>query len=289
MIELAPQTDVSANRNALLAGDIRALRAVQYGATNPQEPHGRVRWSMPRLNAFAARVIDAHYSRLQAAPARQSIHASAANGELVNPARAGAVDSDPRRIADHFSIGDRCELFFHFSAERRLDAGLIHSNDTSAAAATLSVTRSLQFALGNLGFPILLFRNLARNVSPAAEYLQRSARCRRPPILTWGQLDDLITHAGSAPFLFSLYAVVPIHDLIALDLEKPATFDRAWVASVDPSSGNWYAVEANGPVTVCRKDGWFTSGSEFCRSLADGDSARSAHYHASVRNQVAAT
>jgi hypothetical protein len=137
-----------------------------------------------------------------------------------------AAERDDSSVADLFASYDRCELLFRFSAERWLDDALVFSHRPWPQASELAITANLQFALNNLGYTIGEFRKASGNRHPADRALPRHARRRRAPIISHEQLAEIIDNACSTSFLFCLYAIVPIPDLIALDLSRPVTFEK---------------------------------------------------------------
>ena len=122
------------------------------------------------------------------------------------------------------------------------------------------------------------------NRHPADRPLSHHARRRRAPIIAYEQLAEIIDNACSTSFLFCLYAIVPIPDLIALDLSRPVTFEKCWVATMDPINGTFFDVPANGPVTVKPEDGRFLSGGHLRWSPENICGLQTPYYHASVRN-----
>jgi hypothetical protein len=112
--------------------------------------------------------------------------------------------------------------------------------------------------------------------------LPRNARRRRAPIISHEQLAEIIDNACSTSFLFCLYAIVPIPELIALDLSRPVTFEKCWVATMDPINGTFFDVPANGPVTVKPEDGRFLSGGHLRWSPENICCLHTPYYHAAV-------
>jgi len=147
----------------------------------------------------------------------------------------------------------------------------------------LAVTGNLQFALNNLGYTIGEFRKASGNRHSADSVLPRNARRRRAPVISHEQLAEIIDNACSTAFLFCLYAIVPIPDLIALDLSRPVTFEKCWVATMDPINGTFFDVPANGPVTVKPEDGRFLSGGHLRWSPENICGLHTPYYHASVK------
>ena len=268
-------------------------------------------WSLKSLNALAARIIDARYDgndvdeAMEAefppsecwdtwhhvvAPEVRGLFQQAGvtdDDAVVDAIRSGwedhAADRDETSVSDLFASYDRCELLFRFSAEQWLDDALVYSHRPWPEAGELAVTHNLQFALANLGYTIGEFRKLSGN-RHAANWPVPPTRRQRPQIITPDQLVEIIDNACSTSFLFCLYAVVPIPDLIALDLTKPVTFEKCWVATMDPINGTFHDVAANGPVTIAPGDGRFLAGGHLRWSPENICCLHTPHYHASVRN-----
>jgi hypothetical protein len=78
---------------------------------------------------------------------------------------------------------------------------------------------------------------------------------------------------------------VPIPELIALDLSRPVTFEKCWVATMDPTNGTFFDVSANGPVTVKPEDGRFLSGGHLRWSPENICGLHTPHYYAPISNQ----
>ncbi|KUR75291.1 hypothetical protein [Novosphingobium sp. Fuku2-ISO-50] len=302
--------------DAFLASETGSAWIARLAGAMPHTRYWRDRsdfWPLKQLNALAARIIDAHYEgqdvecamEAEFPPAEfgdtwhheiaphlrdqlDAVGIGDTDGEIRAAIRSAwdnaAADRDDSRVADLFASHDRCELLFRFSTAQWPVDSLIHSHKPWPEPSALSVTRNLQLALSNLGYTITEFRKRSKNRHPAAEYLQRSARRRRAPIVTWDQLNELIENACSTSFLFCLNAIVPIPDLIALDLGKPVTFDKCWVASLDPVNGTFQDAEANGPVRVRPEDGRFLSGGHLRWSPENICALYPPFYHASVRN-----
>jgi len=263
MIRAFPDQADFANVDALLAGRTTAARISGTGQPAPLWRGRNPGWSLGQLNAFAARIIDAHYAG----------------------AGTGCFEG---QVADLFASHDRCEVLFCFSAEPSLTDGLIHSNGILRGAPGLLITRALQFALCSLGYRVNEFRKASRNVNAAQEYLQRGARLRRAPIVGWDRLNALIDNTASPAFVFCLHALVPITDLIGLDLGRPVTLQGCRVATLDPQTAAFAHVEADGPVTVRYGEGRFLSGGHLRLSPLQAGLLDQAACEASVSNRTAA-
>lgn len=309
-----PEPGVLADADAFLASASGDAWLASLAENFPHSRYYRDRsdcWSLKQLNALAARIIDALYdggdveeameAQLPPAGFWSTWHHEVApevrsflreqgmteEGEIFDAIRDGwedhAAARDDSRVGDLFASHDHCELLFRFSTERWLDDALVYSHRPWPEAAELGVTPNLQFALANLGYTVTEFRKASGNRRPAERPLPRRAR-RRAPIVTYEQLAEIIDNACSTSFLFCLYAVVPIPDLIALDLAKPVTFETCWVATLDPLGGTFQDVPANGPVTVNPADGRFLSGGHLRWSPENICGLHTPHYRARVRN-----
>jgi len=317
LIPAFPEHADLADIDAFLASEPGADWIAQLAKAVPHTRYWRNRsdcWSLKQLNGLAAKIIDAHYEGQDAECAMEAQFSPAEFGDTWHYQVAGplrdqldaasigdtdreirdairsaweddAADRDDSRVADLFASHDRCELLFRFSTKQWLDDCLIHSRKPWPEASSLSITCNLQFALSNLGYTITEFRKRSANQHSAAEYLQRSLRRRRAPIVTWDQLNELIENACSTSFLFCIYAIVPIPDLIGLDLSKPVTFEKCWVATMDPINGTFHDVEANGPVTVGPNDGRFLSGGHLRWAPENICALHTPYYHGPVRNR----
>lgn len=269
-------------------------------------------WPLQRLNALAAAIIDASYAGqsiddamtaiLPPADADDTWHYEVAphvgaslreagvdgDDDLLDAIRWAWADetaaNDHSTVADLFDSHDRCELLFRFSTEPWLEDALVFSHRPWPAASELMITANLQAALANLGYTIEAFRKISGNRHRADRILPGSAHRRRAPIITPEQLTEVIDNACSTSFLFCFYAVVPVDDLIALDLERPVTFDRCWVATMDPINGTFFDVPAAGAVTVKPMDGRFLAGGHLRWSPEHICGLHTPHYHARVHN-----
>src|SRR3546814_5225675 len=84
---------------------------------------------------------------------------------------------------------------------------------------------------------------------------------KRPDrLVSPAELEEIIDNSCAQYFLFALYAIIPVQELIDIDLKKPMTFSSAAVASYNPFSGTFHEVRVNRPITVTPKDGELRSG-----------------------------
>lgn len=197
--------------------------------------------------------------------------------------RNSAGDADHSKVTDLFESYDYCELLFRFSRGRYVEDTLITSHKPWSDFGELAITPDLQFALNNLGYTVGQYRKASRNTHDAYQPLS-STHPRRDPIVSIPQLQELVDNACSQYFHFYLYAIVPLTDLMALDLDKPITFEKCWVATSDCINGTFHDVPSNGPVTVNTQDGTLISGGHMSYSPDDICGLYTPHYRSHIRN-----
>jgi hypothetical protein len=194
-----------------------------------------------------------------------------------------AAEADDSTVTDLLGSYDYCQLLFRFSQGEYVEDTMIVSHKPWSDPSELAVTDDLQFALNNLGYTIGQFRAACHNKHKAYKPL-KTRRARRKPIIDPAKLREAIENACSQYFHFYLFAIVPITDLIALDLANPITFDKCWVATANCYSGTFHDVPASGPVTVNPTDGVLLSGAQMAYSPDEVCGLYTPHYHANVRN-----
>lgn len=204
--------------------------------------------------------------------------------DSVYPAwRETASNNDDSKVTDLFASYDYCELLFRFSEGEYVEDTMITSHRPWSEFSELAVTPDLQFALTNLGYTVSQYRAASKNRHEAWRPLA-PRRARRAPIVTLDQVEELVDNACSQYFHFYLFAIVPLTDVIALDLTKPITFEKAWVATANCYSGTFHEVPANGPVTVNPTDGTLISGGHMAYSPDSVCGLHTPHFHARARN-----
>ena len=169
------------------------------------------------------------------------------------------VNDDDSAVTDLLDSFDKCEVIFFLKPEGYVIDQMISSNRPWADYADLHVGPELQHALAALGYTVGEYREISGNRN-ASEDLNRSIRKRRERLINPDQLKEIIENACAQNFLFALYAVVPVRELLELDLNKPITFSQAAVATYNPFSGTFMDVIRKQPITVTPKDGELRSG-----------------------------
>lgn len=194
-----------------------------------------------------------------------------------------AADADKSSVTDLFTSTDRCELLFRFAQGPCLEDSAICSHKPWSEFSELAVTSDLQFALNNLGYTVAQYRRASGNRHPSYTRL-KPTRPRRKPIIGFDKLEELVDNACSQYFHIYLFAIVPLTDIVVLDLEKPIIFEQCWVASANCWSGTFHEVTASGAVTVTPADGILLSGAEMAWSPDEICGFHTPHFHARVGN-----
>lgn len=171
------------------------------------------------------------------------------------------AERDKSSPSDMLGSYDRCEAIFLIKAEGYAIDEMVTSTKPWSEAGCLYIDRTLQHSLASLGYTVEEFRRLSNNKEPSDD-LSRGIKRRRDPLVTPDQLREMIDNACSQYFLFAVYGVVPIDDVIGIDLEKPITFSSPSVATYNPFSGTFHEIRLKGPVTFSPNEGEMRCGSE---------------------------
>lgn len=201
-----------------------------------------------------------------------------------------AADADESSITDLFRSYDTCEILFALvnvnpDGTACLEDRLVESHRSCSEASELAITPNLQFPLNQIGYTMSEYRKLSGNKHPTWAKL-KPRRPRRPKIVDWQRLESVIDNACSSYFNFYLYAIVPITDLLKLDLTKSITFERAWLATMNPFNGTFHDEVCDGPVTVAPTDGYLLSGADVSYSPDDICGLVRSYYASSLKNEV---
>jgi hypothetical protein len=195
-----------------------------------------------------------------------------------------ANDADQSSFADQFGSHDRCELVVHFAPGRSLEDALIWSRRSWPDFGEIIPCPELVIALNQLGYTLGEYRKASRNRTLSHQPMNGCSRRRRAPLVTMDQLREAVNNACSTSFMIILFAVVPLSDLLALDVTRSMTLDRSWVATLDPINGTFHDVPAHGPVTLTAKDVQLISGAALAWSPDEICGLHTPHYHATIRN-----
>jgi hypothetical protein len=167
------------------------------------------------------------------------------------------IDADTSRPRDALSSHDRAEVVFVFTAPGKHDLdGSIASHRPWPEFGELYVNDDLAHALACLGFTVGQYRKASGNVYQS-DRARGAFRLRRPgiqrpttPLCTLQQVEELVDNACAMHFLFCVYAIVPIAQLLDIDSARPMTFSKAAVATWNPWEGTFHDAAMAQAVTV---------------------------------------
>lgn len=168
---------------------------------------------------------------------------------------------DTSKPEDLLGSYDKCEVVFLFHAPGYAIDEMICSSKAWSEFGHMHVDHSLQHGLACLGYSVGEYRKLSGN-RLESDNLRPGVKKRADRLVSPAELEEIIDNSCAQYFLFALYAIIPVQELIDLDLAKPITFSTAAVASYNPFSGTFHEVRVNRPVTVTPKEGELRSGSE---------------------------
>jgi hypothetical protein len=180
---------------------------------------------------------------------------------LENPILDKLEEADTSKPQDLIGSYDKFEAIFLLKAPGYDLDQMISSTKAWSAFDVLCVDDTLQHGLSRLGYSVAEYRRLSGNKLESID-LQRGLKKRSDRLVSPEQLQEIIDNACTQNFLFVVYAIVPIPNLIKLDLAKSMTFSNASIATYNPFSGTFHEVCLKRPVTLAPKEGVLRCGSE---------------------------
>lgn len=178
---------------------------------------------------------------------------------LEHPICDQLVETDDSSPSDVLGRFDQCEILFFLIQDGYTLDEMISSNRNFSDFSDLHIGPELQHPLSRLGYTIGEYRTLSGNRNESQD-LRRGLRKRPQPLLDASELEEIVENACSSYFLFAVYAVVSLSDLINLDLSRPATFSNAAIATYNPYAGTFMDVSSKKDITVEPFEGRFESG-----------------------------
>lgn len=212
---------------------------------------------------LARDLVALHDAALQDLTRRAHAGLITALAERIEPV---LIDADTSRPRDAFGSCDRAEVLFVLSptGKHALDAS-ITSHRPWPEFGELCVTEDLVHALAAMGYTLGQYRKASGNAH-VSQVLCGRCRMARPdfarrrvPLCSWDDLREVVDNACSTNFLFVLYAMVPITQLLDIDPARAMTFSRAAVATWDPWNGTFHDAVSVPAVTVTPKMGTLMS------------------------------
>ncbi len=194
-----------------------------------------------------------------------------------------AADRDESSPLDLIASYDTCEILYALTPTPSLEDCLIQSHKPWSEPNELAVTTDLQFALNQIGYTIGDFRARSGNRHEAFTKLPPT-RPRRSPIVSYDNLASLIENSCSSMFNFFLFAIVPLDQLLRIDLNQPITIDPCWLSTMNPMSGTFFDVPLAAPITLTPGDGFLMSGSDVAYSPDAICGLNRSHYTSRIAN-----
>ena len=161
-------------------------------------------------------------------------------------------DDDDSSVSDLFDKHDRCELIIELG-----DSEHVASQKAWAEFDSLVVDESLQRALYAMGYTVSDYRRMSGNRDPGHN-LKRGLRKRAQPLLSEAELRELVSEACTTHWQFVLYAMVPVYDLVDLDLTAPISLSNYAIASYNGGSGTFYDIIRKQALTLMPGEGRLT-------------------------------
>ncbi len=178
---------------------------------------------------------------------------------LEDPICERLVDEDDSKPGDILDRFDLCEVIFLIKAEGYTIDEMISSNRSWADFGDLHVGPELQYPLSRMGYSLTDYRKISGNRNEG-EGLIRGLKKRSERLVSPEKLEEMVENACSQNFLFVLYAIMPVQNLIDLDLSQPLQFSDASIATYNPYAGTFHDAAKTGPITVTSKDGELVTG-----------------------------
>lgn len=212
---------------------------------------------------IARQIMERHDEDLQAITRAEHARLMRGLTERIEPL---LIEADSSRPQDALSSWDRAEVIFVISptGKHALDAS-IASQRSWPDFAELCVNENLAHAMTCLGYTLSDYRKASGNrhaserARGARSIASPEVRRRAVPLCSWDAIQEMVDNACATHFLFVLYAIVPITQLIALDPTKPMTFSKAAIASWNPWDGTFHDAVSVPAVTVTPKMGTLMS------------------------------
>ena len=212
---------------------------------------------------IARDLADRHDEALEVLTRREHAELLSELAERIEPLLVDADTSSPR---DALSSCDRAEMLFVLSppGKHPLDAS-IASHRPWPEFGELYVTEDLVHALACLGYTLSQYCKTSgnRHRTERARGAMRLARPgfsrRRTPLCDWSAIQEMVDNACATHFLFCVYAIVPVEQLVDLDLARPITFSKAAIATWNPWNGTFHDAVTVPKVTLTPKMGTLMS------------------------------
>lgn len=187
------------------------------------------------------------------------------------------AENDSSSVLDMIGSYDRCEIVVRFSP----------SNDPiecpSQEFDRMVIDDALQRTLAGLGYTVSDYRRMSGSKKPSHSLKGPSKQPRRPqPLINEEDFRTLVAESYASTFNIVLYAIVPLSDIVALDLTKPFALDGYAIASYNSNNGTFFDIRRREAVTIMPGEGELTGVQGYAPENICG--LHTPDYHARISN-----
>ena len=166
------------------------------------------------------------------------------------------IEKDTSKASDIIDKNDTAEIMFWLISPDSSEDDLIEIDDTYPNPEKVRITDEFQFALAKLGWTTSQWRDQTKSKMPSELSGTRPLRGtghafegnnsgNAGPMISMEKLVEIIENACTNYFGIVLYGIVPLQDLIDLDLTRPFAINRAHVAAYNAYAGTF--MDTTGP------------------------------------------
>ncbi len=178
--------------------------------------------------------------------------------ELAETIREVAQDEDDSTPLDVLSSCDRVEIAFMFQDPScHWEDYMAISHKSWSEWKELSISQGLLHALPRLGYTLEEYR--AHSGNEHEEHDEYAAGPKQQPLATLDELEEIVDNACSGYFNFAIYAIVPLSDLLQVDLARPIRLSNYSICSINAQSGTFHSIEKGKPIVLRPEDGRFVA------------------------------
>jgi len=159
---------------------------------------------------------------------------------------------DDSSVTDMVPSYERAEIVVRFTPDGVDDT--IYSNQSWPSWRELCIDQALQRTLASLGYSIEDYRRATGNKTQSSD-LARGLRRRARPIASLSEIERIVGEACAQSFSIVLYAIVPVKDLIELDLAKPFVLSQFAIAAYNHNSGTFFELSKKEAITIAPGEG----------------------------------
>ena len=117
---------------------------------------------------------------------------------------------------------------------------VVSSDEPWMDVGSVRLDENLARQLSAFGWSMSRFRKEAGRAPDGREAVATTRAAVARPLVGWKALVEALENSCSSHFCFCLYAMVPLTDLVELDLGKPIRFSKAAFASYDLLNGAFH-------------------------------------------------